>query len=475
MPFANDASRKVVFFAGPHKAAATSVEEWFYNYYTKEDSDHFALRHWAWPIVVGPRADQLDEPWKVFQQLVLAPDDKEMKEEIMVSIQETFDGSDTGIILGTESFDQVGRYSHGDAVKAMNDVLQRLGVAKEEVTVIINYRSPRLDQWISVWKHSGVPSYRSFMCDSQDRHQLREERIEQLSTLMDPLYMAQTFVKQGWNVRVIDMEGVERANKDIVNVIACDILGGKCLMKDSIVYGHRGDETHFNVEERDFRELTEEQRQEADKLFRARDCAFEEYLSKHPKFQVGYQDNLWSDCDEQDLGREDVFVYLAGMPQALYSGLLSQFNCSEDGGLTIDELLDGEHLDNLTPEDVFADSKASNFFVIVLLPIVCILAIAYQLMKRSNDDIDDGIVMGNIRPNISDAKEKMSDAKKKIKNKLKRKDVYRDEFRDRRGMTVHEMSEVFADEDWKMSVDDDNQFSLFSKKKGDANSVSLTL
>ncbi|KAL3938361.1 MAG: hypothetical protein SGBAC_006711 [Bacillariaceae sp.] len=474
MPLANDASRKVVFFAGPHKAAATSVEEWFYNYYTQEGSDHFALRHWKWPIVEGPKSDQLDEPWRVFQELVLAPDDLEMKEEIMVSIQETFDESHTGIILGTESFDQVGRYCKGDAVGAMKGVLERLGVAKEEVTVVINYRSPRFDQWISVWKHSGVPSYRSFMCDSQDRPQLRDERIEQLSTLMDPLYMAQTFVKEGWNVRLIDMQGVEKANKDIVNVIACDILGGKCLLKDSIVYGHRGDETHFNVDDRDFIEFSGEQRTEADKLFRARDCAFQEFLSKHPKFEVGYQEDLWSDCDEQDLGREDTFVYLAGMPQAIYSGLVNQFNCSEEG-LTIEELLDGEHLANITPENVFADSKASNFFVIVLLPLICILAIAYQVMKRSKDDIGDGIVMGNIRPNMSGAKEKFGDAGKKIKNKLKRKDMYRDEFRDRRGMTVHEMSEVFADEDWKMSVDDDNQFSLFSKKNGNDTSLGLTI
>jgi len=456
MPIAVDASRKIVFFAGPHKAAATSVEEWFYNFYTKEDSDHFALRHWKWPIVEGPKADKLEEPWKIFQQLVMAPDDLEMKEEIMVSIQETFDESETGIILGTEAFDQVGKFASRDAVGTMNQILQRLGVAKEEVTVVINYRTPRLDQWISVWKHGRFSSYRDFMCGSQQFEQLRKERIEALATLMDPLYMAQTYVKEGFQVRLIDMQGVDAAGKDIVNVIVCDILGGKCLLNDGIVYGHRGDETHFNVEEKDFQELTEEQRDEAEKLFRARDCAFREYLSEHPKFEVGYQDQLWSDCDEHDLAREDVFVYLDGNPDAIYSGLINQFNCSE-GGLNITQILGGEHLEKyLSSKD---DSVTFNFVTVVLFPILCIAciaAIAYQVMKERKST-GDGIFVGTL--------DGVGNAKKKLKNRMNRKNLYKEEFRDRRGMSVNEMSEVFADEDWKMSVDDGNNFSIFSNKK----------
>jgi hypothetical protein len=234
MVIANDVSKRVVFFAGPHKAASTSVEQWFYNYYTKQDSDQFALRHWKWPIIKGPLSDQLDEQFKIFQELVQQPDNAELKEEIMVGIQEAFDASETGIIMGTEEFDQVGHYATYGAVDSMTEILQRLGVAKEEVTVILNYRTPRLDQWISVWKHDENPSYRSFMCDSQDDDDLRNERIQSLATQMDPLFAARTFLKEGWTVKLIDMGGVIKANLDIINVIACDILEGKCLLDDEI-------------------------------------------------------------------------------------------------------------------------------------------------------------------------------------------------------------------------------------------------
>jgi hypothetical protein len=37
------------------------------------------------------------------------------------------------------------------------------------------------------------------------------------------------------------------------------------------------------------------------------------------------------------------------------------------------------------------------------------------------------------------------------------------------------MSEVFTDDDWKMSVDDDDDINLFSKRRGNPNSLSLTI
>lgn len=520
MVFANDVSKRVVFFAGPHKAASTSVEQWFYNYYTKPDSDQFALRYWKWPIIKGPLSDQLDESFKIFQELVKQPENAALKEEILVGIQEAFDASETGIILGTEDFDQVGHFATYDAVNSMTEILERLGVAKEDVTVILNYRSPRLDQWISVWKHDNdIPSYRAFMCDSQHDEILRKERIQALATQMDPLFAARTFLKEGWSVKVIDMGGVTKANLDIVNVIACDILEGKCLLDDEIVYGHRGDDTHFNVVDRDFEELTQDQREEAEKLFRARDCAFEDFIGNNPKFEIGYKDSIWHDCEGQDLDREEVYLYLDGNPEVLYSALLNQLGCSDDA-LTIEDALDGERLPNSTnplydPGNVVGDTTGEdsaevspsvdstgdspevedvnsgggdyslgvgessgeyttgvdettrgggitqasqsdggvNFGLVVLLPFLLIAAVGCFFMTR--------IGRRRRKHNIANVNHNRG---------------FREEFQDRRGLSVTEMSEVFTDDDWKMSMeDDDREDHLFSARGGNRNSLSLTI
>jgi hypothetical protein len=404
-------------------------------------------------------SDQLDEKFKIFQELVKQPENAKLKEEIMVGIQEAFDDSETGIIMGTEDFDQVGHYATYDAVESMTEILKRLGVAKEDVTVILNYRTPRLDQWISIWKHDDNPSYRSFMCDSQDDDVLRNERIQSLATQMDPLFAARSFLKEGWTVKLIDMGGVIKANLDIVNVIACDILQGKCLLDDEIVYGHRGDDTHFNVVDRDFQELTQEQIEEAEKLFRARDCAFQDLVGNNPKFEVGYADTIWNDCHAQDLDRDETYLYLDGNPEVLYSALLNQLNCSEevDGGLTIEEALDGDHLAITIPDSTGVDSAGIsafiqeshsggvNFALVVLLPFLLIAGGGAFFMSRIG------------------------------RRKRTTNEVYRDQFQDRRGLSVTEMSEVFTDDDWKMKVDDDDDIGLFSKRRGNQNSLSLTI
>eukprot|EP00980_Cylindrotheca_fusiformis_P021224 scaffold8161_cov111-Cylindrotheca_fusiformis.AAC.1 len=492
MVLVNDVGKRVVFFAGPHKAASTSVEGWFYNYYTETNSDQFALQHWKWPIINGPLSDQLDEKYKIYQELVRQPKNAALKEEILDGIQTAFDASDTGIILGTEEFDQVGKYATYDAITSMNEILDHIGnniVAKEHVTVVLNYRTPRLDQWISVWKHDDdIDSYTSFMCDSQKDPNVKNQRIQALATQLDPLFAAQSFLKEGWKVKLIDMGGVAKVKKDIVNVIVCDILEGKCLMEDAIVYGHRGDDTHFNVAaDKDVPDLSQEQREEAEKLFRARDCAFEETVGNHPNFEIGYKDSIWNDCDEHDLKQEEMYMYLDGNPVVLYDALLDQLDCPEEGGLGIEEVLEGEKSPNAPTGNEGGDfymagdpssssgdygsdlnelaeavqsNGAATYGLVVLLPLLliagvgCFCIIGKGWRRQSRGRFGSSNSSSNILPG------------------------YREKFQDRRGLSVTEMSEVFTDDDWRMTMesnDDDNDMAMLSSGRSNRAGSSLSL
>jgi hypothetical protein len=216
--------------------------------------------------------------------------------------------------------------------------------------------------------------------------------------------------------------------------------------------------------------------------FRARDCAFQDFLGNDPKFEVGYADTLWKDCHQQDLEREETYQYLDGNPQVLYSALLNQLNCSEevDGGMTIEEALDGDHLastdiyydqpstgvdstgvDSTGVDSTGADSTGVdstglspftpqqshsggvNFALVVLLPFLVSAGIGFFFMAR----------IGRRRRTTT--------------NK-----IYREEFQDRRGLSVTEMSDMFTDDDWKMTVDDDDDW---FKRRGNPNSLSLTI
>jgi hypothetical protein len=451
MFFQNDANKELVFFAGPAAAASTSVERWFYDYYTKPTSDRYALRHWRWPIIDGPNSNALNEKFKIFRELVLQPENQELKQEIFSGIKAAFDEADTGIILGTEDFDQVGPYTNYDALAAMNEVVDLVGAKKSDVRVIVNYRTPRFHQWISLWKHSGHDmTYTDYMCSSKYDEQSRQERIRNLATHMDPLNAATAFLKEGYKVSLIDMGGVADVKKDIINVIVCDILEGKCLMDDEIVYGHRGDDTHFNVKEQDFYELSKEQIEMGEELFMFRDCALHEQLTAYESLDIFYMENLFDYCSFDSKSKEKTYEYLDHTPEAVYSSLLTQLGCPEQDGLSIEQVLNGEQLaiQLTSPEDIMKisprDEAGFSLFQAVLVPIVLIGSIAGLMYS------------------------------------VRRRDTKANSY-DRNGSQTSiretEMSEMFSDEDWKIGVDDEEEFGMgmFSFSSADKKKDRLSL
>lgn len=341
---ANAIATKLIVYAGPHKAASTAIEEFFYENasgHARVDDDGtkvsrgernrtFGLRYWLWPRIAGELAASLEPyfPYKIFGHLVTDHSNDVLTSVILDGIKESWnsDGIE-GLILGSEVFDQVGPYVEYDATLAVSRIVDYLEVPPNDVTVVLNYRTPRLDQWASMWKHDAVESsaegedfayeYKEWLCDIKTA----EEHIQVLATQMNPLNAAEAYANLGFNVKLIDMEGVKEAGRDIVHVVACDIATAKC--DDGVVRNHEEDDLQKNSIQIEFSGLTEIQRVDAELLFQYRDCAYKD-LRTNVKFGVLYNHSIWADCDEE---LAEIYQRLKDEPKFMYEALVDQMQC----------------------------------------------------------------------------------------------------------------------------------------------------
>jgi hypothetical protein len=378
--------KQLVLFAGPHKAAGTSVEEFFYTWasghnHNGHDKSQFALRYWRWPRIYGMVANQTEEehPYKIFGHLVTEPTNEVLKMEILEGIRDTWEIANTGIILGTEEFDRVGpEETKLDGLAAMRSVVGHLSVPADDVVVILNYRTPRFDQWVSLWKHAtgDGTTYEEYLCNPEHY----AARIEALATQLNPLNAALIYLEQGWKVHLVDMGGVEAAGRDVSHVIACDILNGKCDEGD--LRFHTDEKPHKNaLDEKEFVGLSEEEMILSEQLLRFRDCAMEKALRKQPNFQVVMNDTVWADCTPVF---DHIYQSLNGDTSIIYKALLSQVECPEDTPnemkdmLTMDQVMNGE-----IPEiEEFVKSGGGGFGLFteaILMPLIILGALGYQV------------------------------------------------------------------------------------------------
>jgi hypothetical protein len=347
--------KRLVLFAGPHRSGSTSVEEFFHSYckgYIKHNKDSFPMRYWKWPEISQEHAKPGVPPYKVFQNLVLEPSmNDSLNMDIMAGIREAYDTTQDGIILGTELFDQLGTYSQYDGMLAMKRIVDHVGLTNyaDMVTVVVNYRAPRFGHWESVWKGSveGTDrTYQDFMCHTSQY----DEKIKLLATSTNPLQVALESQKQGWNVALMDMQGIQEDGLDISHTIACDVMNSKCQNTKGWVNNHVNKVIHNNEGEdgHDIVELTDEQRFEAEELLLARDCAYgaimkEFQANKTADFTIYHNSSLWKDCDP-DLSTTRYRDLLN--PDLIFRGLLSQLQCDnvtyDDMPMSIDDVLSGK-------------------------------------------------------------------------------------------------------------------------------------
>eukprot|EP00980_Cylindrotheca_fusiformis_P021225 scaffold8161_cov111-Cylindrotheca_fusiformis.AAC.2 len=381
------ANKQLVFFAGPHQAGASSVEKFYHNalsaYNNARTSE--ALDGWIWPKIQGNMGlDYEIERHKVFNYLVTHTDeqkDHDLQWNLMEAIKTAYQKATQGVLIGSEEFDRIGetRQTKRDGLMAMQTVVNTLHVEQEDVWVIFNYRTPRIDQWAGFWKHNDetdnyesradgfdddddadneklVLSYMEFLCNPG-----QQDRIwEAMNSAMNPLGMTQYIREQtGWNVVLIDLAGVQTVGADVSHVIACEVLGNTDC-QNGFVSDRYNKTFHLNHVEMDLcGELDDDQMEALEVLFRQRDCAYQEELTKDPGVYTLLQSTLWQGCSSD---HDDVYQQLKDTTTILDLAQ-SEIGC-QTSNKNIDEFLVGNYTELTFQKDKETLKKENPTYII---------------------------------------------------------------------------------------------------------------
>jgi len=419
---------RLVVLAGPRRAATASVAEFFHLYARGTQPKHkqgrlyHPLQKFRWPLVYGEHSNQTETemPYKRFNHLVTDSDNEPLRKEILDAIKRDYDQAGVNtVIFGGEEFDQVstpsslGQY---DAIQAVMDVMEYVDAPPQCVSILLNYRVPRFEHWVSLYSSLAVTGeedaqefipYEEHMCEDESMNL----RLNELGTSMNPMYLAETYLAAGegkWNVQMIDMAGVEAAGTDISHTIACSILGAKCDDDGTWVKGHIEEVITNNVLERDFKSLKKHEVKLAERVFEYRDCGYQEDLENNERFEIILQDTIWSNCHHNE---DNEWVYQSFRPidhgtHLVFDALLSQLDCSEYGGhpavggmshseeleaANIEDFLDGSfqksHSFMEEIEELEDEIENSGFSVPLILAVVMFaVGTSFYVVKMRNPD-----------------------------------------------------------------------------------------
>jgi len=227
-------------------------------------------------------------------------------------------------------FDQIGPAALHDALSAMKKIIEYLGVTDpKDVVVVETYRTPRFDQWTSMWKHAdgeyAESTYEDWLCDTHNKLDEQKKRLDMLGARTNPLGASLAYLKEGWEVKLLETAGMDQADVNIVQVVVTQILQGHT--KDGVIKHHEYAKPHANVGDREFSEFNDAATALAEDLFRYRDCAYQTDLTPYmadKSLEVLYNSSLFSTCDGSKM---DLYQRLVDNPEIMYSALLRQLEC----------------------------------------------------------------------------------------------------------------------------------------------------
>ncbi|KAL3932558.1 MAG: hypothetical protein SGBAC_010796 [Bacillariaceae sp.] len=380
-------TKKVYFFAGPHKSASTSVEKFFAKWaddgFQVGHHKTYGLQDWRWPTFDESEGE------KQYSALVIRKDNVAYEKKALDVIAEKFEESENGVFLGTEEFDQVGPDKYYDALPVMETITMKLNVGPEDTKVIMNYRTPRLEQWVSIWKHADKhyadASYDFFMCQAHLRDKDHKQRRSMIGAEMNPLGAAKVFLEKGWSVTILDMGGAAKSGRHIVHAIGCDILKGGCDENGNLG-GLQDFLPNKNAVDKDFVGLSFQDQKKAEKLFMDRDCSYQRILQPYIKsgqLEILYQDSLWAACDAPHKYYENLFENT----DLMYSALEGQVKCDDDpkdfvlGADMNAALSGGDVVSKQSP--IAVDLSLFDICLIVAL-LVALIQVIRQRMNRND-------------------------------------------------------------------------------------------
>jgi hypothetical protein len=286
----------LVVIAGPRQTKDIQMMKFFTKYMSSapgnERSPSFS--GWNWPtsnsiLLHGKPAFQ------VFDLLVTHPEDRAARGLLLDTIRRSWNELWHGVMIGSNSFERVGTNpaTKFDPLAALKIVTDELRVPAKDVTVVLNYRTPRTDHWNDlIGTHFTESSYTNFLCSVSEK----AKQWEFIDTIMSPLKVAAEYRKAGYRVVVIDESGVTEAKQDVAHSLACDFMAGVACdgeWIDDIDENSVGSFPPSPIED-----LSRAKQLVLDEYFISRDCFYMYSLKDDDMFEILHQKTLWSTCQQ---------------------------------------------------------------------------------------------------------------------------------------------------------------------------------
>lgn len=253
-------SCQIVLLAGPHKAASTTLQRIAVEYSKMKNVQ------WKW-IGNGPKA---------FSSFVttfygrgngdsngIDNDFEHVKRTFQDEIEKHYNDG-YSVILGGEAIDSVldptlaNINESSSSSTLLNEIYsilpQRVIEHRDKLlTTLVSYRAPRVDHFKSYWKmlldksgetnttttHSTFKGtittmdskkFTKFVCDNLNNPTSHDQTLKYYT--IDSLALAAYFLRQGLNVKLLDMSGVLAYKRiDFFSALGCDVMNLKCEMK----------------------------------------------------------------------------------------------------------------------------------------------------------------------------------------------------------------------------------------------------
>lgn len=363
--------KHLIFLAGPHRSDGKEVNYFFHKYATSSNEN--GLKGWLWPEI---EEELPGEKHEYFENLFWNHNNSTIQDVLMQGIKSAWEQSMYGVIVGAEGFDNTRGAPDSMGLKTMNKIIDSLGVQAQHVYVVMMYKTPRLDQWVNLFRGNSDGDYHNFVCN--------EEYSEHLANIdMNPFMLSAVFRAQGWNVATVDTTGAEMKGQDASHSIACELMPLVQCENGWIreLQNQTTEREIVNLQE--FKALPPQKMNELEGMFLARDCHYRNLLQSDDSFFAINKERIWNECEDSDYaqGRYEQLTD----PKYFFDLMKTQVGCSQSPGPVS---LPGPHdydpsLDAglSTIEDSFEWNGIA--VAVLVLAIVAFLYTIYSIVARS--------------------------------------------------------------------------------------------
>jgi len=287
--------QRFVILAGPHKTGSSSVQ---HNIMHWTSVENMISQNWVWPVpsLVTEIESNDKNNWEwtnakgfyalveslrnpaytitsrlLFRRLSLV----QLQREYRTTFLKTWiEGKN--IVIGSEAFDHCVKDFDGERI--VDDIVNLMPWSQDkfydipgninDATVVVMYRSPRVNHLISMW-HEFHTNFKK-----QSFYSWLEKTTNNFGAL-DSLGLAEIFLNGGFKVTLIDVGGVLKKGYDTSNVVACDVLNVPCTSKKEII-GLKEKPVTKNVKSTKnfWLNVTDEQLMEMESILIRYDCNF---------------------------------------------------------------------------------------------------------------------------------------------------------------------------------------------------------